>query len=59
MVERSFLGITAMRGLKPTKPHAEAGILIEPPISEPVARVEQPAAKDAPDPPEDPPRSKI
>ena len=48
-----------MRGLKPTKPHAEAGILIEPPISEPVARVEQPAAKDAPDPPEDPPRSKI
>ena len=42
------------RRFKSNKPQAEAGILIEPPISE-LARVEHPAAKDAPEPPDEPP----
>ncbi len=42
-------------GLKPTTPLAHAGIRIEPPMSEPEASVEVPAASDAPEPPEEPP----
>jgi hypothetical protein len=41
--------------LKPITPQNEAGILIEPPISEPVASAADPAARDAADPPLDPP----
>src|SRR6267142_141826 len=42
-------------GLKPTTPQKDAGILIEPPMSEPVARVVEPAASEAPEPPLEPP----
>ena len=45
-------------GLKPTTPQNEDGILIEPPMSEPVARVVDPAASEAPEPPLDPPGEK-
>jgi hypothetical protein len=41
--------------LKPTSPHIEAGKRIEPPMSEPVARVEVPPANEAPEPPDEPP----
>jgi hypothetical protein len=41
--------------LKPTTPQAAAGIRIEPPISEPLASVVEPAASDAAEPPEEPP----
>ena len=39
----------------PTRPHAAAGIRIEPPPSEPVAHGTMPAATAAAEPPEDPP----
>ena len=42
-------------GLKPTTPQNDAGMRIEPPMSEPVARVAMPAARAAPEPPEEPP----
>lgn len=41
--------------MKPTTPEAEAGIRIEPPMSEPVASAASPAASAAPEPPEEPP----
>ncbi len=42
-------------GLKPTTPLKAAGMRIEPPMSEPLARVAVPLASAAPDPPDDPP----
>src|SRR3954451_8030890 len=42
-------------GLNPTRPHSDEGIRIEPPMSDPVARMVSPAASAAPDPPEEPP----
>ena len=42
-------------GLKPTTPFQPAGMRIEPPMSEPVARVDVPDASEAPAPPEEPP----
>src|SRR4051794_19887401 len=42
-------------GLNPTTPLNEAGIRIDPPMSEPVARVVEPAARAAPEPPQEPP----
>src|SRR4029077_10210681 len=42
-------------GLNPTTPQNDAGILIEPPMSEPVASVAVPAASAAADPPLEPP----
>ncbi len=42
-------------GLNPTTPLIDAGIRIDPPMSEPLASVEVPLASDAPDPPLDPP----
>jgi hypothetical protein len=41
--------------LYPTTPQNDAGILIEPPMSEPVASVAVPAASAAADPPLEPP----
>jgi aspartyl-tRNA(Asn)/glutamyl-tRNA(Gln) amidotransferase subunit A len=41
--------------LRTTTPLNDAGIRIEPPMSEPVARGAVPDARDAPEPPEDPP----
>jgi hypothetical protein len=41
--------------LNPTTPQQEAGIRIEPAMSEPVARVVVPAARAAAEPPEEPP----
>ena len=42
-------------GLKPTTPQNDAGMRIEPPMSEPVARVAMPAARAAAEPPDEPP----
>ena len=42
-------------GLNPTTPLNEAGIRIEPPMSEPLASSDVPAASDAPEPPDEPP----
>ena len=42
-------------GLKPTTPFIEDGSRIEPPMSEPLASIDDPAANDAPDPPLEPP----
>ena len=39
----------------PTRLQVDAGILIDPPMSEPVQMVEVPEASDAEDPPEEPP----
>src|ERR1700754_3678128 len=47
-------GLRPCGGLYPTMPQVEAGIRIDPPISVPVARVVNPAASAAPDPPEEP-----
>ena len=41
--------------MNPTTPPADAGMRIEPPMSEPVARAQVPDARDADAPPEDPP----
>ena len=43
----------------PTRPHAAAGIRIEPPPSDPVAHGTSPAATAAADPPEDPPGVRV
>ena len=42
-------------GLKPTMPHADAGMRIDPPISLPVAKVVAPEAKADALPPDEPP----
>ena len=47
--------IRAYVGLRPTRPQWEAGILIDPPVSEPMPPATMPAATDAPVPPLDPP----
>ena len=44
-------------GLNPTTPQQEAGIRIEPPISEPLARLDVQLANDAAAPPDEPPTS--
>ena len=41
-------------GFIPTIPQAEAGMRIDPPVSEPVAAIHRPAATAAPEPPEEP-----
>src|SRR6476660_283225 len=41
--------------LYPTTPQNDAGMRIDPPMSEPVARYDVPAARLAPEPPEEPP----
>ena len=46
-------------GFIPTRPHAAAGIRIEPPPSEPVAHGTRPAATAAAEPPEDPPGVRV
>ena len=42
-------------GLNPTMPEKEDGMRMEPPMSDPVARMDSPAASAAPEPPEEPP----
>ena len=42
-------------GLNPTTPFIEDGSRMEPPMSEPLASTDDPAANDAPDPPLEPP----
>ena len=42
-------------GLKPTTPQNDAGMRIEPPMSDPVASMVAPAASAAPEPPDEPP----
>src|SRR5207248_10573706 len=51
-------GLRPCGGLKPTRPEADAGMRIEPPISVPVASVVKPAASAAPEPPDEPPGPK-
>ncbi len=51
----SISGTRPYGGLNPTTPQNEDGILIEPPMSEPVASAAVPAASAAADPPLDPP----
>ena len=46
-------------GLKPTTPQNDAGIRIEPPPSDPVARGTMPAAIAAADPPDEPPGTRV
>ncbi len=41
--------------MNPTTPQAAAGIRIEPPMSDPLASVDVPAASEAAEPPEEPP----
>ncbi len=53
---RGLSGLRPKGGLKPTTPHMEAGMRIEPPMSEPLASVVVPAASEAPEPPDEPPR---
>ena len=45
--------------MKPNTPHADAGILIDPPISVPVAIGQEPVAKATPEPPEADARSLV
>ena len=45
--------------MNPTTPLQDAGIRMEPPMSDPVARVVVPAARDAAEPPDDPPGVKL
>src|SRR6476660_3389192 len=55
---RLYGGSTGTRpygGLKPTTPLNDAGMRIEPPMSEPLASVVVPDASAAPEPPEEPP----
>ena len=42
-------------GFTPTRPHCDAGIRIEPPVSDPIAPITAPAATAAPEPPLEPP----
>src|SRR5262245_3891360 len=51
-------GLRPNGGLKPTTPHIEAGMRMEPPMSEPLASGVRPAASPAPEPPEEPPQEK-
>ena len=51
----SPLGTTPCVGLNPQMPHVSYGIRIDPPPSEPVARVTMPLATAAAEPPLDPP----
>ena len=48
-------GMRPSDGLKPDRPHADDGMRIEPPPSDPVARGTMPAAMAAALPPEEPP----
>src|SRR5690606_694432 len=48
-------GLRPYGGLKPTTPQAEAGMRIEPPMSDPLASVVEPAARAAPAPPDERP----
>ena len=48
-------GVRPLGGLYPTTPEQDAGMRIEPAMSDPVAKVVVPAASAAPAPPEDPP----
>ena len=52
-------GFLPYGGLYPTRPQVDAGILIDPPMSEPVQMVEVPEASEADDPPEEPPDVKL
>jgi hypothetical protein len=53
---KDILGLGAgTGGLNPVTPQDEAGIRIDPPMSEPVAGVAEPAARAAADPPPEPP----
>ena len=49
------VGTRPWGGLNPTTPLIEAGIRIEPPMSEPLASSDVPLASEAPDPPLEPP----
>ncbi len=51
MLNGSSTGTRPYGGLKPTTPLNDAGMRIEPPMSEPLASVAVPAARAAPDPP--------
>jgi hypothetical protein len=51
----SISGTRPYGGLNPTTPQNADGILIEPPMSDPVASDDVPAASDAAEPPLDPP----
>lgn len=42
-------------GLYPTTPQNDAGMRMDPPMSEPVASIVEPAASTAPEPPDEPP----
>src|SRR5579859_2788354 len=46
-------------GLKPTTPHSAAGILIDPPVSDPTAQSHIPAATATADPPDEPPATRL
>ena len=46
-------------GFIPTTPHREAGCLIDPPVSEPRASIDDPAATEAAEPPDDPPGTRL
>ena len=50
-----YVGTRPCGALNPTTPLIEAGIRIDPPMSEPLASVDVPLASDAPEPPLDPP----
>src|SRR5205823_11906963 len=54
-LKMAISGTRPYGGLNPTTPQNDAGILIEPPMSEPVASVAVPAASAAADPPLEPP----
>ncbi len=51
--------IVPSAGLKPTIPHSDAGIRIEPPVSLPIAQSPIPAATATADPPDDPPATRL
>ena len=55
MLNGSSTGTRPYGGLKPTMPLNDAGMRIEPPMSEPLASVAVPAARAAPEPPLEPP----
>ena len=57
-MKTSTSGTRPYGGLNPTTPQNDAGIRIDPPMSEPVASVVVPAASDAPEPPLEPPGEK-
>src|SRR5262245_43925760 len=51
--------ISPYDGLRPTMPHADAGILMEPPVSVPMLASAMPAATLTADPPLDPPADRL